>query len=105
MQKDAGWHDSQNEITVKIASIVPFLVMKGMALWERYKEKDAYDIYFSISRFPGGIGRLAKLFIACKNNCLVLEGLGKIRKKFSSLEAPGPVWVANFYEIDDEEEK
>lgn len=96
---------SKNEITVKIANIVPFLVMKGMALWERYKEKDAYDIYFSISHFRGGIEQLAKIFSPYKNNSLVREGLGKIRKKFEALDAPGPVWVANFYEIDDEEEK
>jgi len=96
---------SKNEITVKIANIVPFLVMKGMALWERYKEKDAYDIYFSIAHFQGGLEELARRFSAYKNNSLVKEGLGKIRKKFEALDALGPTWVANFLEIDDEEER
>lgn len=34
--------------TIRIATIVPFLVMKGMALADRLKEKDAYDIYFCV---------------------------------------------------------
>jgi hypothetical protein len=35
---------AENEVNIKVASVVPFLVMKGMALWERMKEKDVYDI-------------------------------------------------------------
>jgi len=31
--------------------------------------------------------------------------LSKIRVKFKDVESPGPVWVTNFEEIDDEEEK
>ena len=32
----------------KVAGIVPFLVMKGMVMNERMKEKDAYDIYYCV---------------------------------------------------------
>jgi hypothetical protein len=96
---------SVNEVNVKVAGIVPFLVMKGMALWERYKEKHAYDIYFTILHYPGGIGELVKVFEPLKSNKLILEGLGKIRVKFADINAAGPVWVVNFEEIDDEEER
>jgi hypothetical protein len=37
-----GW----DSVTIRVASVVSFLVMKGMALHERLKEKDAWDIYF-----------------------------------------------------------
>ena len=96
---------ARNEVTIKVADVVPFLVMKGMALWERYKEKHAYDIYFTILHYAGGLWELVKAFEPFKSNCLVHEGLGKIREKFIDVDAPGPVWVANFEEIDDEEEK
>lgn len=96
---------ARNEVTIKVADVVPFLVMKGMALWERYKEKHAYDIYFTILHYAGGLWELVKAFEPFKSNCLVHEGLGKIRKRFIDVDAPGPVWVANFEEIDDEEEK
>jgi hypothetical protein len=96
---------AKNEVTIRIAEIVPFLVMKGMALWDRYKEKDAYDIYFAILYYPGGVQKLVSVFDSFKSNKLIREGLGKIRTKFKDVESPGPVWVTNFEEIDDEEEK
>ncbi len=96
---------ANNEVTIRIAEIIPFLVMKGMALWDRYKEKDAYDIYFAILYYPGGIHKLVEVFEPYKLNKLVREGLGKIKRKFKDIESPGPVWITNFEEIDDEEEK
>jgi len=96
---------ARNEVDIKIADIIPFLVMKGMALWERYKEKDAYDIYFTLLHYPGGIDELVKIIKPFKSNKLVTEGLGKIRAKFKNIDAPGPVWLINFEDVDEEEEK
>lgn len=96
---------ARNEVNIKIADIIPFLVMKGMALWERYKEKDAYDIYFTLLHYPGGIDELIKIFRPFKSNKLISEGLGKIRAKFKNTDAPGPVWLINFEDVDEEEEK
>jgi len=96
---------ARNEVTIKIADIIPFLVMKGMSIWERYKEKDAYDIYFTFSHYPGGIDELVKIFEPFKSNKLVCEGLGKIRARFKNINATGPVWLINFEDFDDEEEK
>jgi len=94
-----------NEVTIKIATVVPFLIMKGMCMWDRYKEKDAYDIYFTILHYPGGINELVKIFQPFKSNKLMREGLGKIKAKFKNIDALGPVWLINFEDIDDEEEK
>lgn len=96
---------AENEITIKVANIIPFIVMKGMAIWERYSEKDAYDIYFTIKNYPGGIKALVDYFKPHLSNRLVREGLEKICAKFSSIDFPGPVWVANFFEIEDSEER
>jgi len=96
---------SVNEVKIKVAGIIPFLVMKGMALWENFKEKHAYDIYFTILHYPGSIGELVKTFESVKYNKLVLEGLGKIRAKFNDINSIGPVWVVNFEGIEEEEEK
>jgi hypothetical protein len=40
-------------VTCRVAAIVPWLVMKGMALADRLKEKDAYDIYYAVHVYPG----------------------------------------------------
>ena len=86
---------------VRVASIVPFLVMKGMAIAGRVKEKDAYDIYFCIERYPGGIDALAEAFRPHMSNGLVKEGLSKIASKFTAVDAFGPTSVANFEEATD----
>lgn len=96
---------SENKITVKVAGLIPFLVMKGMALWERKSEKDAYDIYFVIKNYPDGLGALVEEFRPHIDNKIIREGLGKIKAKFESLDMIGPKWIVNFEEIEDDEEK
>jgi hypothetical protein len=49
-----------DRVTIRVASIVPFFVMKGMALDELLKEKDAWDIYYCTLAYPGGIEALRK---------------------------------------------
>jgi hypothetical protein len=93
-----------NEVSVKIAGAVPFLVMKGMALWTRKEPKDAYDIFYVVNNYPDGIDTLVKSFEPYKEHGLVIEGLGKIRAKFESTDHIGPVWVADFQVISDPEE-
>lgn len=95
----------KDRVTFKVAGIVPFLVMKGMAMYDRMKEKDAYDIYYCVEYFPGGVDKLVAKFSAFLKNKLVMEGLGKIRSKFASVEHIGPTWVADFLEITEKEDR
>ena len=93
-----------NEVTVRVAGVVPFLVMKGMTIWTRKDPKDAYDIYYVVNNYPSGLDGLVKAFELYRHHRLVREGLGKIRSKFVSPENIGPAWVAEFMEITDAEE-
>ena len=90
---------------VRVATIVPFLVMKGMALYDRLKEKDAWDIYFCLRNYPGGLSALVREFQPCVANGLVREGLSKMGEKFASHEHVGPKFVADFEELGDFEER
>jgi len=94
-----------NKVKFKIPGAVPFVTTKGMTLWDRYKEKDAYDIWFLLKNYPGGISKLGYLFKSHLSNKLVKEGLEKVRSKFVAVDSPGPVWVANFLEAEDLEEQ
>ena len=96
---------AENEVVIKVASIIPFLVMKGMAIWERMKEKDAYDIYFTILNYPGGVDAIAEVFKPLVNNKLVKEGLGKILAKFNNINSVGPTWLISFLSIENDSEK
>jgi hypothetical protein len=95
----------RDHVQVRIAGIVPFLVMKGMALADRLKEKDAWDIYFCLKQHPGGVEGLIAEFNSEIGHGLVKEGLLKIAEKFASPNQIGPKHVADFESISDKEER
>ncbi|MGE1063610.1 nucleotidyl transferase AbiEii/AbiGii toxin family protein [Megasphaera paucivorans] len=88
---------------IKVVSIVPFLAMKAAALG-RGKAKDAYDIYFCIKHFPGGVEELVKDFLPYKDHGLVKEMIRKLKEKFATPNHAGPKDVADFQELVDMEE-
>ncbi len=81
---------------IRIANLVASLTMKGIVLGERYKEKDAYDIYYLVTYYQNGSVDVAKEMNAHKTNSLIKEALTTIQKKFASRDAAGPAWVASF---------
>lgn len=93
-----------DEVRVKVASVVPFLVMKGMALEDRRKAKDSYDIYFVLRHYPGGIDAVVDAFKPYMKLALVKEGLRKIAGKFASIDHTGPRDAAAAYSDDEEEQ-
>ena len=88
---------------IKVISVVPYLVMKTKALG-RGKPKDAYDIYCTLDNFKGGVRALAKEFMPYKDKKLVRSMCEKFSEKFASEAHAGPVDVASFVGILDEEE-
>ncbi len=95
----------KDSVSVKVAGIVPFLVMKGIALADRLKAKDAWDIEFCLRNYRGGNAALAEAFRPHLYNKLVAEGLAKIRDKFQSVAHVGPVSCADFEEITDRDDR
>lgn len=89
---------------VNVISVVPYLVMKAMALG-RGKPKDAYDIYCTIDNFQGGVKALVDEFIPYRNKKLVEQMREKLDEKFASPEHAGPSDIVAFLDINDEEEK
>ena len=52
---------AKDTATIRVASIVPFIVMKAMAMRDRLKQKDPYDIYYCLKYFPDGIEEIADI--------------------------------------------
>ena len=79
-------------------------IIQGMPVWrsrgvdvaldDRKKKKDAYDVYFCLANYPGGIDALVKEFQPLMGNGLVRESLGKTCGKFWTIDSIGPVWAA-----------
>jgi hypothetical protein len=93
----------EDTVQVRVASIVPFLTMKGITLAERLKEKDAWDISFCLQHYPGGLDALVQAFQPHLAHALVQEGLRKMAQKFASPSHMGPKFVADFEELTDPE--
>lgn len=88
---------------VNVVAVVPYLIMKANALG-RGKAKDAYDIYFLIRHYSGGVRALAEEFENIGSKKLVLEMKEKLQDKFASENHAGPKDVADFMELMDEDE-
>jgi hypothetical protein len=91
----------QDSAEVRVAGVVPFIVMKGMTLHDRLKVKDPWDIYFCLVNYPGGLYALVQEFRPHLQHGLVVEGLRKIRERFLSPNHVGPRSVADFEELTD----
>ena len=96
---------SANTATTSLSLIVAFLVMKGMALHDRLKEKDAWDIYLALTNYPGGLDVLAGEIRPHLGRGLVQEGLRRIAEKSASPEHVGPKFVADFEGVQEEQER
>ncbi len=88
---------------VNVISVVSYLVMKAAALG-RGKPKDAYDIYCTIDNYKGGVKALVNEFEPYADKKLVQDMCQKLNEKFASIQHAGPVDVAAFLGLTDEEE-
>ena len=88
---------------VNVIAVVPYFVMKTSAMG-RGKAKDAYDIYFLIKHFHDGAVGLAKLFEGYQNTGIIVDMKEKLLEKFASPDHAGPVDVAAFLDLEDEDE-
>jgi len=88
----------RNRVEIAVASIPALLAMKGHAIKNRHKQKDAYDIYYCVRNFDGGAQALAEAcrpLLSYKNGEL---GFRYINEKFATAEEYGPASVRSFVE-------
>ncbi len=83
-------------VPVKMVDLVGSLTMKGIVLGERYREKDAYDIYALVSQYGDGPAAAAAAMWPFRDDPLVAESIASIRTAFADRQAHGPAWVAAF---------
>lgn len=88
----------ENTCRIKVANIVSVLSMKGITISERYKEKDAYDIYSLVAHYKDGVSSSITEVKAHLGNRLVRKGINGIVEKFKTEQSVGPVWAATFME-------
>lgn len=88
----------RNQVEIAVASIPALLAMKGFAIKKRLKRKDAYDIYYSIRNYAGGIQALAAECSKLLSENDAVLGFGYIAEKFDAWDGFGPTCVRQFVE-------
>ena len=95
--------DAGGEATVQwqVANVAASLVMKSLALGGRYKEKDAYDLFYLVHHYPQGPASVAESLRPLLHLPVVQEAYRHLREAFGDIRATGPAWVANFNDVHD----
>jgi len=87
-----------NRVELAVCSIPALLAMKGHALNGRLKQKDAYDVYYCIRNYPGGVAALAEDCRPLLKHRNAVDGYTFINAKFETPDSFGPTCVRRFVE-------
>ena len=87
-----------NRVRILVASIPALLAMKGYAVRNRLKNKDAYDIYYCVRNFPGGLDALVAATSPLLDVATAKNGYLGISEKFRHVHDFGPTSVRRFVE-------
>ncbi|MEQ9400101.1 MAG: hypothetical protein RJQ04_13145 [Longimicrobiales bacterium] len=93
-------HGGCRDVEVQVTNILPFLVLKAFALVTRDKEKDAYDLVWTLQAF-GEAGPLSAAEAAVQSPIgdreEVTEAMAVLEERFAELDRQGPSNYARFF--------
>lgn len=92
----------REQVLVKVANVLPFLVLKAFALAERDKDKDAYDIVWTLNAYPDGPAGVVSA--AMKSPVIssgdILPAMAALADSFATPAHSGPARYARFQAMD-----
>lgn len=87
---------ADSEADLLMLDVTGCLGTKAIALGERFKHKDAYDIVSVIDRYGVGVREVADLVRPSSGEPLLAEALEVLSMKFRTDRSEGPIWYAEF---------
>jgi len=84
---------SVNQVTARLVAPEAYILIKAIAMDERTKDKDAYDIAFVLKHYQPSLADLAKKVRGVSQTGIGKEALELLRGKFRTFESVGPVWA------------
>ena len=96
----------QSRVTVRVANVLPYTVLKILAFQDRHENKDAYDLVFTLLNYEGGprsAGDLAATSSIARHE-QVEEALPLLEERFRDARQDGPQAYALFVSEPDDEE-
>jgi hypothetical protein len=73
-----------------------FIALKALAIANRDKHKDAYDLYYVLKHDERGPGAMGKILAAFSDQLPVTDAIGVLDRDFQSVDGRGPVDVCRF---------
>ncbi len=93
-----------SKVTVRVANILSYTVLKILAFQDRHANKDSYDLVYSLLNFgegPGEAGQAAARS-AIRGDAQVEEALQLLAERFESVDHDGPIAYGVFLADDGE---
>ena len=87
---------AETMVDFQMLDVAGCLGTKGIALGERYKHKDAYDIVSILDDYGSGISEIARLVRPFGQDPLMEEAIHVLADKFRNERSEGPTWYAEF---------
>jgi hypothetical protein len=94
-----------SKVEVRVANVLPYVVLKIQSFQDRHANKDAYDLCFTIRNWPGG-PRAAGTEAASSpvaGDPLVERSIQLLGERFETIDHDGPIAYAGFLARGDDE--
>jgi hypothetical protein len=96
-----------SKVTVRVANLLPYTVLKVLAFQDRHENKDAYDLVFCLLNFGEGpdAAGLDAGRSAIARDTRVTEAIELLAERFSAVDQDGPVAYGAFLAAPDDPEE
>jgi predicted nucleotidyltransferase len=88
----------RSRVTVRVANLLPLVVLKIAAFQDRHANKDAYDLIFTLRNWPGGLDGAGKAAaespVAAEE--ITTQALALLGERFADTDQDGPAAYAAF---------
>lgn len=97
----------RSRVTVRVAGLLPYAVLKILAFQDRHENKDAYDLVFTLMNHPGGprAAGAAAADSPIAQYPQVEEALSLLEERFRDVGQDGPNAYALFLATPDDKEE
>jgi hypothetical protein len=96
----------QSNVTVRVANVLTYSVLKIFAFQDRHENKDSYDLVFTLANYKGGPSSAGE--IAAQSSIagreVVIEAIELLKERFASVEVDGPIAYARFLSTGSDDE-
>lgn len=97
----------RSRVRMRVANLMPYVVLKILAFQDRHENKDAYDLVFTLLNYPGGPrlagGAASKSPVATLPQ--VTEAVALLTERFATTGDDGPTAYAGFLADSDNTEE